>query len=46
MKTLFGPTWRELIYEEARGVILANLLYWSSAPLQIIAKSKAKYGNT
>jgi len=34
MKPLFGPTWRELLYEEAMGVILATLLYWSSSTLQ------------
>jgi hypothetical protein len=28
MKPLFGPTWMELLYEEARGVILVALLYW------------------
>ncbi len=34
MKPLFGPTWRELLYKEAKGVILATLLYWSSIVLQ------------
>ncbi len=29
MKPMFGPTWRELLYEEAKGVILVALLYWS-----------------
>ncbi len=29
MKPLFGPTWRELLYEEARGVIMATLLYYN-----------------
>jgi hypothetical protein len=27
MKPFFGPTWRKLLYEEARGAILAILLY-------------------
>ncbi len=27
MKPMFGPTWRELFYEEDREVILATLLY-------------------
>jgi hypothetical protein len=27
MKPMFGPTWRELLYEEVREVILATLLY-------------------
>ncbi len=34
MKPLFGPTWRKFLYEEAKGVILVALLYWSSAALQ------------
>jgi hypothetical protein len=34
MKPLFGPTWRYLLYEEARGGILAALLYWSFSILQ------------
>jgi hypothetical protein len=33
MKPMFGPTWRELLYEEARGVILVTLLYRSSIVL-------------
>jgi hypothetical protein len=36
MKPMFGPIWRELFYEEARGVILVALLYWSSIVLQFI----------
>jgi hypothetical protein len=27
MKPLFGPIWNEFLYEEARGVIMATLLY-------------------
>jgi hypothetical protein len=34
MKPMFCPTWREFLYEEARGVILVALLYWSFTILQ------------
>jgi hypothetical protein len=33
MKPLFGPTWRELLYEESKGVILVAVLYWSFVAL-------------
>jgi hypothetical protein len=36
MKPLFGPIWRDFLYEEARGVIMAILLYWSSTTLQFV----------
>jgi hypothetical protein len=34
MKPLFDPIWREFIYDEAKGVIMVALLYWSSVILQ------------
>jgi hypothetical protein len=39
MKPLFGLIWREFLYEEARGVIMATLLYWSFAALQFVVLS-------
>jgi hypothetical protein len=33
MKPRFDPTWKELLYEEGKGVILVALLYWSFAAL-------------
>ncbi len=34
MKPLFGPIWKELLYDEAKGVIMVAMLYWSSVILQ------------
>jgi len=36
MKPFFGPTWRKLLYEEARGGDLGNPIIWSFAALQFI----------